>query len=309
MPSISADSPIRHHPLTTKTRRYFVDLQRRLERHVKRRPGAPPVPGDWIPYDEQGRYSCSGEDGLALTVSFATLGRALGILDALIKGLSKHGFRIESAEAGDGRFTRKPLTWLLAMGAGERFGFRMREGYTRRERSAKELAVLRKDHVYVSSYAYEPNGSLTLELYGQEYGFKETFRDTEQATLESELDRIIKVFVDAVPRQQRLRAARERAAQIGQEAKRRRWCELERSRREEVALEGLLVEAGRAHDFRQLRRYLDRLEGAALKQGAVSDEFRNWLSHARALVDAHDPVLKRMDRSPVDDEERGDRRL
>ena len=306
MPPSNPDSAVRPHPLTTKTRRYFVDLQRRLERHAKRRPGAPPVPGDWIPYEEQGRYSCSGADGLALTVSFATLGRALGILDALIKGLSKHGFRIESAEAGDGRFTRKPLTWLLATEEGERFGLRMREGYTRRERSAKELDVLRKDHVYVSNYAYEPNGSLTLELYGQEYGFKEVFRDTEQGTLESELDRIIKVFVDAVPRQQRLRAARERAAQIGQEAERQRWREFERSRREEVELERLLVEAGRAHQFRQLRRYLDRLEGAALKQGAVSDELRNWLSHARSLVDVHDPVRKRLGRSPVDEEGRGD---
>ena len=294
------------HPLTAKTRRYFVDLQRRLERHAKRRPGAPPVPGDWIPYEEQGRYSCSGADGLALTVSFATLGRALGILDALIKGLSKHGFQIESAEARDGRFTRKPLTWLLAARDGERFGFRMREGYTRRERSAKELAVLRKDHVYASSYAYEPNGSLTLELYGQEYGFKEMFRDTEQATLESELDRVIKVFVDAVPRQQRLRAERERAAQIGQEAEHQRWREFERSRSDEVELERLLVEAGRAQQFRQLRRYLDRLEGAALKQGAVSDELRNWLSHARSLVDVHDPVCKRLGRSPVEEEGRGD---
>jgi hypothetical protein len=303
---MSPDSAVRPHPLTTKTRRYFVDLQRRLERHAKRRPGAPPVPGDWIPYEEQGRYSCSGVDGLALTVSFATLGRALGILDALIKGLSKHRFRIESAEAGDGRFTRKPLTWLLATGEGERFGFRMREGYTRRERSAKEMDVAKKDHVYVSNYAYEPNGSLTLELYGQEYGFKEVFRDTKQGTLESELDRIIKVFVDAVPRQQQLRAERERAAQIGQEAERRRWREFERSRREEVELERLLVEAGRAHQFRQLRRYLDRLEGAALKQGAVSDEFRNWLSHARSLVDVHDPARERLRRSSVEKEGRGD---
>jgi hypothetical protein len=220
--------------------------------------------------------------------------------------LSKHGFRIESAEARDGRFTRKPLTWRLLARDGERFGFRMREGYTRREHSAKELAVLRKDHVYVSSYPYEPNGSLTLELYGQEYGFKEVFRDTKQGTLESELDRIIKVFVDAVPRQQRLRAARERNAQIRQEAERQRWREFERSRREEVELERLLVEAGRAHQFRQLRRYLDRLEGAALKQGAVSDEFRNWLSHARSLVDVHDPARERLGRSSVEEEGRGD---
>jgi hypothetical protein len=306
MPSRRPDSKIRPHPLTAKTRRYFVDLQRRLERHAKRHPGAPPVPGDWIPYEEQGRYSCSGADGLALTVSLARLGRALGVLDALIKGLSKHGFQIESAEARDGRFTRKPLTWLLAAGKGERIGFRMREGYTRRERSAKELAVFRKDHVYVSSYAYEPNGSLTLELYGQEYGFKEMFRDTEQATLESELDRIIKVFVDAVPRQQRLRAERERAAQIGQEAEHQRWREFERSCSEEVELERLLVEAGRAHQFRQLRRYLDRLEVAASKEGTPSDELRNWLPNARSLVDAHDPACKRLGRSRAEEEGRGD---
>jgi hypothetical protein len=68
----------------------------------------------------------------------------------------------------------------------------------------------------------------------------------------------------------------------------------------------LLVEAGRAQQFRQLRRYLDRLEGAALKQGVVSVELRNWLSHARSLVDAHDPVCKRLGRSPVEDEGRGD---
>lgn len=291
------------HSLTTKTRRHFADIQRRIARHAKRRPNAPYVSGDWPPHDDHGRFTCGGSDGFSLTVSFAVLDRALLILDVLAKALAKQGFRFEFAEPEDRNFAHQRLSGLLATNEGERLSLHLREGYTRRERTAKELAAAEKAHQYLPKYEHQPNGSLTLEVQGQEYGIKETFRDGKKENLELQLGRIVAAFVDAVPRQKRLRAEREQALQAQREAEHRRWVERERIREEEAHVEKLLSEAERARRFQVLRGYLNRLERTTLRDGAISDQGRKWLERARELVDAYDPAMERLGRSPSGSEE------
>lgn len=294
----------RSHPLTAKTRTHFRDLQRRVARHAKRRPDAPYIPGDWPPTADHGRYWCAGGDGYHLAVSFAALERALGILDTLTKALATQGFKFLVAEPEQRGHYRRGMTGLIATKDDEQLHYFLREGYNRRERTAKELAEAKKASEYLARYENLPNGSFTLELTGTEYGVNETFRDSKSAKLETQLGRVIAFLVDAVPRLKELRAAREAEERASQERERRRWEEQERIRREKEQVEALLKEAARAREFELLREYLDRIERLALRNGGVREDGSKWLAEARRLVELYDPTQARLgQRSPSEDDD------
>jgi len=294
----------RPHPLTSKTRRYFLDVQKRIARHAKRRPDAPYVYGDWPPRAEHGRYECSSEEGFPVIASFEAFPRALAFLDALAKALVKQRFRLEVVECIDPIYTNRKSMRLMAIKEDERFSFKLREGYTRRERSAKERAAAEKSKTYLSRQETQPNGNLTFELGGQERGINETFRDDRKSKLEDELGRIVAAFVDAVPRQKELRIERIQREREQRDAERRCYEERERIRQEEALVEKLLEEAERAQKFLVLREYLDRLERTALREHAISEEGRAWLDRARMLITKYDPAQARLNRpgSETDDD-------
>jgi hypothetical protein len=235
---------------------------------------------------------------LSLTASFATLDRALAILDAIVKALVKQGFRFEQATSNDHNPQHRRLAGSLILKDSEYLSFRMREGYTRRERSTKELLEAERRKQYVTKHEYSPNGRLVLELRGQEYRVGETFRDGTKEKLEVQLGRIVATIVDAVPRQKHLRAARERTELAHRAAEHQRWLEQERVRSEMERIETLLAESERARQFRILRCYLSRLERTVLRDGVLSEGQAKWLSESRALLDAYDPTAERLGRAP-----------
>jgi hypothetical protein len=289
----------RTHPITAKTRRYFEDVKRRVERHARKRPNAPYIPGDWPPHDDHGRYCCNGDGGFHVTVSLQTLDRALRLVDALAKTLGKHGFRFEHKTGEKRGYERQTTAGLVAEKSSEQFHFHLREGYSRREYSAKELLEAKRENRYIGKYDYSPNGKLAFEFGGTEWGIAETFQDTKKVTLEAELGRIVATFVDAVSRQAALRQAREEAARLQREAEHLRWLERERVRKEEEQVERLLAEAERARKFQMLREYLDLLERQTLRNGEISEQGRAWLVEARRLAGArlagaYDPAMKRL---------------
>jgi hypothetical protein len=190
---------------------------------------------------------------------------------------------------------------------GEQLHYFLREGYSRRERSAKELAAAEKARQYLAKYDNTPNGTFTLELSGTEYGTNETFRDTKNTKLEADLGRIIAAMVDAVPRQEELRAKREAEERARHQAEHRRWLEQERIRKEKEQIEKLLEEAERARRFSTLREYLERLERVALHDGELSESGREWLAEARRQIDAYDPFVARIGPTkPVTDDNDSD---
>lgn len=283
------------HPLTVKTRAHFRDIQRRIERHAKRRPGAPYVSGDWPPREDHGRY-CGGGDneGYHLVVSFAALDRALALLDTVTKALGKQGFRFSHSKPDTrGHYQRGP-SGLIAEKNGEQFHYYLREGYSQRVRSATELAAARKAGEYPTSREYLPNGSFSFELSGSEYGIARTFRDTRSTKLEGALGTIVATIVDAVSRQKAARDAREADELARREAEHRRWVEAERIRKEKAEVEKLLEEATRAKRFAELREYLDTVERAALRAGGISESGQEWLTESRRLVELYDPMQLRL---------------
>jgi len=149
------------YPITTQTRRHYEDIKRRIERHVKRKPGAALLPDGWPPSGQHDRYSFGGNDGYRMTVSFDVLERALKLLDTLVKALVEQGFRVgfEKRRMSQARDERPELTVTKA---DDRFHFLLREGYSRHEHSAKELLEAKQERRYLSAYRYSPNGVLTF---------------------------------------------------------------------------------------------------------------------------------------------------
>ncbi len=147
----------RPHRLTTKTRRYFQDVERRLTQAKRRKAGTSFGAADWPPADDNGRYRCGGQDGYPLTVSLPALERALRILDALAKALESRGFRFTHVERDhqDHRTAMPPGLYVTHQD--EQFRFVLREGYRRRERSAAELAEAEKAKTYLGRFESMPN--------------------------------------------------------------------------------------------------------------------------------------------------------
>lgn len=295
-PSIkAATESARPHPLTRKTQAYFLDVKRRVERHAKRRPGAPYPSGDWPPHADHGRYWCGGEDGYPLLISLAQVERVLGILDGLTKGLIREGFLVVVREPDHPNRHDRSQPRLAAEMKGERLHYRLYESYSQRRYSAKEQAEAKKASRYIGRVEYIPNGTLVFELSGSEYRIKQTFRETNAKTFDLDLPTLVNAFVDAVLRQKALREERlaeERARQV--EAS-RRWQEEHRLRQEKEQVEALLDEASRARRFAELRSYLATVEREATQGGGMTAEGRTWLDEARRLVEMYDPLQIRLD--------------
>lgn len=292
---IDAAPVMRPHPLTVRTRRHFADAERRLARAAKaRQAGRSLPPGDWPPSEDHGRLQCTVAEGYPLTVSLAALDRALQILDALARALEKQGFRFLRAEELPRRAASNKYPGLCVVKDDERLYFRCREGYSRRERTAAELAAAERAREYVTKCEYLPNGRLAIELEGDEYGLGAIFRDAGNVRLENELGRIVAAFVEAVPRQRDRRAAREAEERERRLAEHRAWEERERVRKEKEALEALMLEAERSRRFQVLRDYLDQLERTVRLDGEVSPEGQAWLSEMRTLVDRYDSSSRRL---------------
>lgn len=282
------------HPLTRKTRAYFLDVKRRVERHAKRRPDAAYSPDDWPPHPDHGRYWCSGEDGYHLCVSLPEVNRALEILDVLTKALTKQGFRISIKQPEHRNRHDRGESRLVAEKKGEELHYRMWESYSQRRYTAKEQAEAERARQYIGKVEYIPNGLFALELSGTEYRIQQTFRETNTKTLDQDLSNIVTAFVDAVPRQIALREERLEEERARQEEAHRRWQEENRTRQEKQLVENLLHEASRARRFAELRGYLDAIEREAVTTGGLSDVGRKWLEEARRLIDLYDPMQARL---------------
>jgi hypothetical protein len=290
--SPSIDQP---HRLTARTRRHFAALQQRIERAVKHKMNSRVPQFDALTqHEDNGRYWCRAKDGFQLVVSFGALERALSILDPIAHALTKEGFRFDDFIPGpNADYRERRVSGLVATKNGERIAFSMREGYSKRERTAKELLEAERDHRYLTKYEGVPNGRLTLELKGQECT-DATFRDAKSENLEHQVGAIVATFVEAVPQQKEARAAREAEEIRRREAEYRAYQERERVRQEKEMLEKLLAEAQQAQQFRELRAYLEDLTEQAQRQGGLTAEGQGWVERIRELIERYDPAVGRL---------------
>ncbi len=281
-PFVVAESLRSPHPLVARTEEGFAASKR--DRYQHEPTLYPRMVGD---------LCC-----LEVRVGPDTIRRVLRIMDALLKGLEKRGYKvsvpIKQWQRG---------TFIDALGS--RFQIRLREPTVRQKHipNEKEWDAIKKDpHFhFVPAWDYVLTGQLLLELQHQ-YGSPIcTIRDGKKRLVEDHLSKIplaILRSVDDSKRQAAIDAekARERAEaeQRRREEEEKRKAEERQRQEEQSRVDGLFAEAVQWNRCLQLRAYLGAVrELVDEHHGPLepNSQLDQWLHWAGAIANQHDPLL------------------
>ena len=266
----------------------LVAATERAFRKPKRR-----IPGD---------HPITASPALAISVSEASLARALRIMDALVKALDARGMPLR-IEPDDKRRTCLTIQ-------GEVLAIRLVENTARTERepTEKERQEIKK-HGYTylpDRYSYHHTGMLKLGILGDYRDeLQKVVADGKQQRIEQLLNEfIVKIETEAVRRKRDEEHRERQRLRWEEEARlRRKYEEKQRKEMERFkALEGAARNWKRAED---LRAYNAAVEAkAAREHGQIGSEsaLGQWIAWARQKADWIDPILN-AERPELDEDE------
>lgn len=284
---VVAETLDRPHTLVAATERAFRKPKRR-------NPGDQPI---------------TERPALAISVSEASLPRALRIMDALIRALEARGMSLR-IEPDD-----KQRTCLTLQG--QVIAIRLAENISRTERepTEKERQEIKKyGSTYLRDrYSFHHTGMLKLGILGDYRDeLQKVVADGKQQRIEQLLNEfIVKIETEAVRRKREAEHHERQRLQWEEEARLRH--EYEEKQRKEMERFKALEEAARNWKRAQdLRAYIAAVETkAAREQGsvAVESDLGQWIAWARQKADWIDPImnvehpLEEEDECPVLDDE------
>lgn len=211
--------------------------------------------------------SC-GDSGLDIKVTKINIGRALRIMDSLIKALEAAG---HSIALQNGRT-------YVTLGT-DTFRMQLREQTTKAHASSERVGFTQ----------YQSTGKLAFSVG---IGHMREFRDGMK-TLEEQLPVILEHF-EAVNQEWLQLRLSQRIRKDAEEEQERILQEVDNRRNKEVAdFKTLLEKAERWYKAGNLRRYINEVERRG--NSSDSEDLRNWLEWAREKADWYDPFVERTD--------------
>lgn len=254
---------------------------------------------------------------LDIEVSPDSLGRALRIFDALLKGMEATGLTVEVAPVGETppaprptyydpqpEVEPRPLERVTRVRCDEEWiEFCLTERVRRIEDKGPEPAEGSSRAREPRAYTYEPTGQLALRLANVDApGVRTKWQETKQLRLEEMLPEFVAHLTTAAlsfKLQRKLeeqRVAEAREAEIRRyEEQRRRWDEEERQREEAKREQAFEAEVARWRRAQDIRDYV-RAALAALDEGDVAtgddQSVRNRLRWALEYADRIDPLCE-----------------
>jgi hypothetical protein len=238
---------------------------------------------------------------LAISVSEASLPRALRIMDALIKALEARGMPLR-IEPDDKRRTCLTLQ-------GQVIAIRLVENTSRAEREPTEKErqeIKKRGYTYLPDrYSYHHTGMLKLGILGDYRDeLQKVVADGKQQRIEQLLNEfIVKIETEAVRRKRDAEHHERQRLRWEEEARLRREYE-EKQRKEMERFKALEEEARNWKRAEDLRAYIAAVEvKAAREQGSVAleSELGQWIAWARQKADWIDPIIDA--ERPVHDED------
>lgn len=238
---------------------------------------------------------------LDISVSEASLPRALRIMDALVKALDARGMHLRIEPDG------KRHSCLTLQG--QVLAIRLVESISRteREHTEKERRDIKKyGYAYLPNrYSYEPTGMLKLGIIGTYHSdFHKTVADGKRQRIEQRLNEfVVKLEAEAV-RRKRHEEHLERQHQLWEKQERRRREREEQKRKEIERLKALEEEARDWKRAEDIRAYVAAVETKATHEhGRVGpdSELGQWITWARHKADWIDPLINA--KCPVLDDE------
>jgi len=246
---------------------------------------------DHPPHDDNGKLRYSEWDGcIPMSVSFATLDRALRILDPLLKALELNGFKIHIPKTS--QYERKNL---LFEKDGEKLEIFVREGYTRVSISTKLRTIAEKFDLRCHEKENFANGMLNIEVKIQGHYRSETFKDLKKVSLEEQMDLLFQHMLDAPQK------IKDRRAEQKREEDERRDRQVIRSFNENIIksqqkqYEYALVEVRLHKQHLELKEYIKLLEGQISEFSDKERKLGNfWVKIVRKYAEEADPLKKRL---------------
>ena len=222
-----------------------------------------------------------------IRVTQGSLERAIHTLDLVLKGMEGLGHAAQIDTEIDPQ--------LRLHVADDEFGLSIEEKLLATTRPATEAEKRRYGSWHTEHYDYAPTGRLTLRLHGTFLpGTRAAFSDRNTQQLADQIPKTLRGLVVAARSQTQKRLADEERARQWAEERRRYEEREERRRRNAQRAKHLRVLADRWQDVEHLRAFLDTIaaDSTALADVRIHDlRLTDWLTWARAYVDAQDPRL------------------
>ena len=223
-------------------------------------------------------------DCLDISVSQGSLGRALRIMNALLKALEARGFKVL-------------LTNVTSVSVlGETIEFGLREFIKRTERAPVSDEKKRYSWLY-EKYDYTPSGKLILSI--KSYigtGLRKNWSDGQKRRVEDSLNDFVVGSIKVAVEMRAWKLERERLGEREWQEQERRRLEEERLRREQEELfQCLSNDASAWHKSRNIRAYADAVKHAAIKEhGEIlpGSKLDRWLAWAYSQADRTDPLVQ-----------------
>jgi hypothetical protein len=241
------------------------------------------------------------DECLDIQVSQQSLGRALRLMDALLKALESRNFKVSISGRSYGY--GESITTVTALGIVHEFG--LKENFTQIK---NELPKKRKHSSihYYPAVGYKPSGRFTLAIKGYVGdGSRTRWSDGKKQRVEDCLNDFIIGLIKAsvVKRARNLEWERKENARI--ELARKRVEEEIRVQEEKARIQGLLTKAQNWKISQQIRDYISAVREAVIKKhGHIvpGSDIDQWLMWALQQADRFDPLNNQTLRIDVEKE-------
>lgn len=224
---------------------------------------------------------------LDLRVSKKMVGRALRIMDALIKALEARGHKVEAPKEG---WQRRACAVIL----GEAIGIRLWERAIRSERELTAEEKRKPAQAIYDRYVYTPSGRLTFTLDAVwSYGVKKNWTETANEPLEEKLNEVVVGILTAAHVTRQNRQKHEEEERLRQEELFRRQEEERRRQEEEARRKALEFQCELWVKSRNLRSFLQACESLIAEHlGGIDPDSTEamWLRWAYSHADRLDPL-------------------
>ena len=258
-------------------------LIRAASKRLKRKTG-------WDNY--KGLRSAPGEV-FNFEVTRGALDRALLIGDALIKSLEHQGITVWV----------EPETSRTFIGLGETsiaIAISEHVARTKHEITAAEKKAIERwqcspnrwasgyDYPRPPDYDYTPSGKLTISIGGYP---ARGWGDTPKILLEQRLHQVVAGALDLIEESRIQAEEQERRRLAWQKARDQYDLQVELRKRELEQLENLKVNAASWQEAERLRRYIDAIELAAIRDDELTQDLSDWINWGRLKADCIDPLV------------------
>lgn len=242
-------------------------------------------------------YPPIGKGCLDIRVTPGNLGRALRIMDALVKALETRGYSVSIDPKN------KDATTVSILG--QMLDIRLEESVKRTDHVLTPDEKKRQKEsywAYAPRYDFHPTGQLALRIKEWSNGKRRNWSDGDRRRLEDCLNDFLTGLIQvAAVKKARDLEWKERERQ-GEKERRRQAEEEQRLQEEAERLKVLEEEAGAWQRSQRIRSYVGAVKEAVQHQGgnlSPDSHLERWLVWALEQADRLDPLPKRLSYSPV----------